>query len=100
MSIGDLALALNSTGDPGADFTLKASYVPRASSVGVTPEGGDASGTATKATSASAAVAATMNILRFIATPFSTRPPGQPGSGRAPPAERRARRPDPRERRR
>jgi hypothetical protein len=57
------------------------------------PGGGDAFVTATNAASASRSITATRENFRFIALPFSTRAPRRRGSGRAPPAGRRARLP-------
>src|SRR5919106_1838245 len=69
MSVGSLASALKSPGPCGYDLTLKLSYVPRASRVGVTPCGGEAPATATSAASTSSAVPAARAVRytrRFI----------------------------------
>src|SRR6476661_4217511 len=66
MSIGDFASALNRPPFSGYDMTLKASKVPRARTVGTTPDGADAAAIAPPmAMSASAATAtATSNRAR------------------------------------
>src|SRR4051812_43494444 len=72
-SIGEIEWARKpSIGPLGSDRTLKLSYVPRTSTVGVTPDAGSALVMPTLVASESSAVAAN-SVSRFKAPPFDVR---------------------------
>src|SRR3954467_7124795 len=82
MSVGAFDSALKSPGPCGYERTLKASYVPRASTVGVTPLGGDAIATATSAAAMTNATPAARAECRRRLDDFIS-PPSVDRSGNA-----------------